>query len=326
MIGCGAVTEIKSGPAFRQAAGSALHAVASRRVASAQDYARRHGVAEVHERIDDLIRSDAVDAVYIATPPASHLELALKVAQAGKPCCVEKPMALDHRECVLMLEAFEARGLPLFVSYYRRSLPRFAAVKAWLDAGRIGAVHDVRWHLARVPSALDRSGAPNWRTDPATAPGGYFDDLASHGIDLLQFLLGDIVEVRGIARNQAGLYRAPDTIAACWRFAHGALGSGSWNFAAARREDEVCIVGARGHIRFAVFDDAPLRLVVDDTEQAEVIAHPTPIQLHHVERMVVQLQGGIAHPSPGVEAAKTSRIMSQIIGTPLAPSPGHADR
>lgn len=227
MIGCGAVTEVKSGPAFRLAAGSALVAVASRTPASARDYARRHEVPLVFDHVDDLIGSGDVDAVYVATPPSSHRELALKVARAGKPCCVEKPMALDHRECLDMVAAFAERGLPLFVSYYRRSLPRFLQVKSWLSQGLIGDVRDVHWHLVKPPSPKDLAGEPNWRTDPATAPGGYFADLVSHGLDLLQFLVGDIEAVRGFASNQQGLYRAEDAVTACWRFAGGALGSGS---------------------------------------------------------------------------------------------------
>lgn len=320
MIGCGAVTEVKSGPAYYGVAGSALVAVASRTLSSAKDYARRHGVPRVFEHVDELIESPAVDAVYVATPPASHRELALKVARAGKPCCVEKPMALDHGECLDMVAAFEARGLPLFVAYYRRSLPRFLQVKAWLSQGLIGEVRDVRWHLVKPPSAKDLAREPNWRTDPAAAPGGYFSDLASHGFDLLQFLLGDIEAVQGMAGNQQGLYRAEDAVSACWRFAGGALGSGSWNFAGDHREDAVQIIGAKGTIGFSVFDDAPVTLRAGGDERTLSIANPAHIQAPHVENMIRHLQGGPPNPSPGVEAAKTSWVLSRI----LASSPGAA--
>lgn len=315
MIGCGAVTEVKSGPAFQTARGSALTAVASRTFASARDYARRHGIASVYRDIDDLIAAPEVDAVYIATPPASHRELALKVANAGKPCCVEKPMALDHQECLDMVAAFEAGGLPLFVSYYRRSLPRFLELKDWLAQDLIGPIHLVRWHLVRPPTAHDLDGTPNWRTDPRTGPGGYFSDLASHGLDLFQFLLGDIESASGATSNRRGLYGADDTVAACWTFANGALGSGSWNFCSDRRGDEVQIDGAKGRIVFSVFDEAPLRLLAGGVERSVFIANPPHIQLHHVENMVRQLQGGAAHPSPGTEAAKTNRVMAEILSS-----------
>src|SRR5690606_32419453 len=69
MIGCGAVTEVKSGPALYTANGSTLIAVASRTLLSAQDYATRHRIPLFYENVDDLISSKEVDAIYVATPP-----------------------------------------------------------------------------------------------------------------------------------------------------------------------------------------------------------------------------------------------------------------
>lgn len=315
MIGCGAVTEIKSGPAFAHANGSVLAAVASRSSAAATAYAKRHHVPLVFENVDDLISSAEVDVVYIATPPRSHKELALRVARARKPCCVEKPMALNYAECVAMLEAFAAHDVPLFVSYYRRSLPRFRKVKQWLEQKRIGQVREIHWHLVKPPASLARGY--DWRTDPAELPGGYFSDLASHGIDLFQFLLGDITEARGIATNQQGLYRAEDAVSACWKFASGAIGSGSWVFGGDRREDEVQIIGAHGKIIFSVFDEAPLRLLVADRETAIFVDNPHHIQLPHVENMLAHLRAQSRHPALGIEAAKTNRIMAEILGTQI---------
>ena len=83
IIGCGDVTEVKSGPGFQKADGSALVAVMRRDGAKAHDYARRHGVPRAYDRADDLINDPDVDAVYVATPPSSHCSLALKAAAAG---------------------------------------------------------------------------------------------------------------------------------------------------------------------------------------------------------------------------------------------------
>src|SRR6476659_8397526 len=113
IIGCGEVTEIKSGPGFQKAAGSSLVAVMRRDRARAEDYARRHGVPRVHATAEDLIADPGVDAVYIATPPGSHASLALGAAAAGKPCLVEKPMARTHAECARMIDAFSKTGTPL---------------------------------------------------------------------------------------------------------------------------------------------------------------------------------------------------------------------
>src|SRR3954469_21503427 len=199
IIGCGDVTEVKSGPGFQKANGSALVAVMRRDLAKAQDYARRHGVPRAYDRADALIADPEVDAVYIATPPSSHLELALRVAGAGKPCLVEKPMTLDRAESVRMVEAFAAAGRPLGAAYYRRALPRFLLVRDCLRDGAIGQVTSV--HVQVTAPLLAGDAASMWRVDPAVSGGGLFFDLASHTFDLLDFLLGPVRRVRGIAVN-----------------------------------------------------------------------------------------------------------------------------
>src|SRR5450759_2533747 len=77
MIGCGDVAEVKSGPALQKAAGSSVVAVMRRDAAKAADYARRHGVPRHYDAAAALVTDPEVDAIYIATPPSSHLELAM---------------------------------------------------------------------------------------------------------------------------------------------------------------------------------------------------------------------------------------------------------
>src|SRR5262249_35051855 len=138
IIGCGDVTEVKSGPGFQRANNSSLVAVMRRNGALARDYAQRHGVPRWYDTAEGLIRDPDVDAVYIATPPAFHKEYTLLSAQAGKPVYVEKPMALNFEECQAMLHACQAAHVLLFVAYYRRALSRFLKVKELIDARAIG--------------------------------------------------------------------------------------------------------------------------------------------------------------------------------------------
>ncbi|MDD0977489.1 Gfo/Idh/MocA family protein [Pseudomonas fontis] len=313
MIGCGSVTERKSGPAFYKAPGSALVAVMGRRADAVEDYARRHGIARTYTDAAQLIADPQVDAVYIATPPDSHHHYSLLVAAAGKHCCVEKPMSLSTASSLAMQQAFAQAGRHLFVSYYRRSLPRFQQVRQWLQDERIGEVRQLSWTLTKPPTEADRNGTANWRTDPQVAGGGYFADLASHGIDLFQYLLGDIVEVNGCTARQAGLYAAEDAVAASWRFASGALGMGCWNFVADRREDRVVLVGSRGRISFSVFDEYPLTLEADEQLTLQ-IDNPDPIQLHHVLGMNAHIRGDGEHPATAAQALKTDWVMDRILG------------
>ncbi|WP_338581130.1 Gfo/Idh/MocA family oxidoreductase [Pseudomonas sp. MAG733B] len=312
MIGCGSVAERKSGPAFYKAPGSALVAVMGRRLEAASDYAARHGIARVYTDVDALINDPEVDAVYIATPPDSHHAYALKVAAAGKHCCVEKPMSLNAGQSREMQKVFADAGLHLFVSYYRRSLPRFQQVGQWLQQGRIGEVRHLTWTLTKAPSATDLQGVSNWRTDPTIAGGGYFADLASHGFDLFQYLLGDIVEVAGFTARQAGLYAAEDAVSASWRFASGAMGLGCWNFVADRREDRVEVIGSQGRISFSVFDEYPVELHADEQLSLNIDNH-AHIQWHHVLGMNAHIRGEAQHPSVAGEALKTDWVMDQIL-------------
>lgn len=313
IIGCGAVTEVKSGPAYQQVENFTLAAVMRRDGALAKDYAMRHQVPQYSNNADEIINDPTIDAIYIATPPDSHKDYALRVAAAGKPCCIEKPLAPSYQESQAILSAFEAAELPLFVAYYRRSLPRFTQIKTWITQGEIGELRHIQWHLNKPASAIDRSEQYNWRTDKHVAPGGYFDDLASHGLDLFAFLLGDYSQVHGIALNQQQLYSAFDAVTACWRHQNGVTGSGSWNFGGNARQDKVIIYGSTGEISFSVFDEVPLRITKGEQQREIFIDNPKHIQQYHVQNIAEQLFTGKPHPSTGKSATHTSWVMDQIL-------------
>lgn len=313
IIGCGNVTERKSGPAYQQTANVELYAVMRRDIEKAEDYAKRHDVPKFYNDADALINDPEVNAVYIATPPDSHSLYALKVAAAGKPCCIEKPMAPSYEECVVIEKAFQEKNLPLFVAYYRRSLPRFLKVKKWIDEGEIGIVRHINYLYTRTPSPQDKSDNYNWRTDKKIAYGGYFDDLASHALDLFTYFLGNVSEANGISRNQQGLYTAMDTIVGNWIHISGVTGSGTWNFGANSQQDKVEILGSKGVIRFSIFSEEPIVLESDGKIESLFIENPDPIQLYHVSNIEKQLRTGKQHPSTGTSAAHTSWVMDEVL-------------
>lgn len=317
-IGCGSVTEVKSGPAYQQTDGFEVVAVMRRDVAKAEDYARRHGIPGVYDTAQALIEAESVDAVYIATPPDTHFEYGMAVARAGKICCIEKPITSRYQQARALCEAFEARDVPLFVAYYRRSLPRFLQVREWLQQQRIGQVRHLDWELMRQPNRFDVSGDPNWRTDPAVAPGGYFEDIGSHGLDLFCYLLGDIEQVAGFSVNQQGRYSARDAFTASWlhrcpQTGGAVTGSGRWNFGCSEYRDQVSIFGSEGTIRFSVLGESPVELECGDARIVKNIEHPAHIQQCHVESMRAHLMGDRQHPSTGRSAAHTTWVMEQIV-------------
>lgn len=314
ILGCGNVTEIKSGPAYQKTEGFQIEAVMRRDEAKAQDYAKRHGISKYYTNADDLINDPEINAIYIATPPDTHKLYGLKVAIAGKICCIEKPLAPNYRDSLEIYEAFKDKNIPLFVSYYRRSLPRFEKIKTWLDTNRIGDIRHIRWHLSKPATTLDLTRNYNWRTDAEIATGGYFDDLASHGLDLFIYLLGDIKRVAGISLNQQGLYSAKDAATACWLHESGITGTGSWNFGCSVREDSVEIFGSKGKISFSVFENEPIILLNEEGKFNLFIENPENIQLYHVQQMREHLLGNCVHPSNGSTACHTSWVMDKIIG------------
>lgn len=284
----------------------------ARREAQARDYCQRHGIGRYTTDAAMLVNDPAVDAVYVATPPDSHLEYALLAAAAGKPCVVEKPMALTTAQCDQMIAAFEQAGVPLFVAYYRRSLPRFKVVAEWIEQGQIGAVRHIHWTYHRAPNPDDISGKENWRVDPAQAGGGYFIDLASHGLNLFSQWFGDIHQAKGIKANQQAYYAAEDAVSAAFAFDSGVMGSGYWNFAAASREDRVEIIGSEGRILCSVFGEGDF--ILEGREQQRVnVANPDPIQTVHVENLVNHLHGDVEHPSCALAGRNTTWAMEQIL-------------
>ena len=311
IIGCGNVTEVKSGPGFQKADGSSLVAVMRRDREKAEDYARRHGVPRVHDTAEDLIHDAEVDAVYIATPPSSHCELALRVAAARKPCLVEKPMAMTHAECVRMNEAFRAAAVPLFVAYYRRALPRFLEVRRLLDSGAIGPVTDVH---VRVSERLAKGeAAAGWRFDPAVAGAGLFLDLASHCLDVLDFLLGPIADASGFAVNTGGAYAAEDVTAGALRFASGMVGTGTWNFNADRSMDVITFTGPGGDLLTPVFTDGDV--VVRRGRHEEVLSIRNPPHVHQplIQSIVDELRGRGRCESTGESAARATWVMDRLL-------------
>ncbi len=311
IVGCGNVTEVKSGPGFQKAEGSSLVSVMRRDRAKAEDYARRHGVPRVHTSAEALIEDSEVDAVYIATPPSSHLDLALRVAAAGKPCLVEKPMAMTHAECVRMVEAFRAAGVPLFVAYYRRALPRFLDVRRQLESGAIGPVTDVHVRISEPLAKGD--AAAGWRFDPAIAGAGLFLDLASHCLDILDFLLGPIAEASGTSVNTGAAYAAEDVTAGAFRFSRGMVGTGVWNFNADRSEDWMVFTGPLGQLTTPVFTDSDVVIRRGGEEAVLPLRNPPHVHQPLIQTIVDELRGRGRCESTGESGARATWVMDRML-------------
>lgn len=316
IIGCGDVTEVKSGPAFNNIPGSSLVAVMRRDAEKAADYARRHNVPVWYTDADALINDPAVNAVYVATPPDSHADYTIRALRAGKPVYVEKPMALNAVECGAMNRISRETGVPLFVAFYRRALPYFLKVKELVDGGAIGPIRHVNCQLNWPPADRELGLAPqaNWRVTPAVSGGGLFHDLAAHQFDFLEFLLGPIQTARGFAHNQAGLYEADDMVVAAFTFASGVVGTGSWCFTVnpEQRLEQTTLVGALGTITFSFFENFVITVTTRSGTETLTVPFPAHVQQPLIESVVAALQGRGTCPSTGETGLRASLLLDWI--------------
>ncbi len=316
IIGVGDVTEMKSGPAFYKSEHSELVAVMRRNPERVKDYAKRHNVPKWYTDAFELINDKNVDAVYIATPPDTHANYAIELMKAGKPVYVEKPMARNFSECEEMLQVSEKTGMPIWVAYYRRALPAFLKTKNLIETGAIGKPLIVSVQLYKQATERKKTKKEmNWRVFPEISGGGHFFDLASHQFDYLDFIFGEVRDVKGIAENRAGLYQAEDTVSASWKHKSGVIGNGSWCFVVDKNaeKDEIKIIGEKGEISLPCFNHGNVNLISEEGKQEFSFTNPQHISQNLVQQIINELRGGKKCISSGKSAARTSWVLDEIV-------------
>jgi len=315
LIGCGSVTEVKSGPPLQLTPHSSLVAVMRRNSVLAEDYAKRHHVHKWYNDADALINDPEVNAVYVATPPDAHSDYAIKAMRAGKPVYVEKPMARTFAECQEMLRVSEETGMPIYVAYYRRALPGFLKVKELVESDAIGSVRMVNVRFYRsLGKELQENDVP-WRFQPEVSGGGLLFDLASHTLDYLDYVFGAIGKIKANAFNQADLYPAEDLVLANWQHECGVAGTGTWCFTTSDKNilDEVEIIGDQGRIIFSTFEFTPVILENNDGRQEFPFERPAHVQSNLMTKIVASLRGEGEAPSTGKSAARTNHVMDEMV-------------
>lgn len=306
IIGCGDVTEVKSGPAFNKVSNSKLVAVMRRNEEKVKDYAKRHGVEKWYTNADDLINDAEVNAIYIATPPLQHEQYTIAAIKAGKPVYVEKPMAVNVASAQRMADAANAHKVS--VAHYRRAQPLFIKLKELLDAGMIGQIKYVDIKLLQPALTAEEMQNPKvkWRLDPLVAGGGLFHDLAPHQLDLMIYFFGEVEMASGLSSNQAGLYEADDLVTGNLRFKNGIVCQGLWSFSAPESAArETCeITGTEGKITFSVFGAPEIFITKKGRTSTITFEKPEHVQQPMIEKVVNYFLGNAENPSP-VEAGVT---------------------
>lgn len=316
MIGCGDVTEVKSGPAFNKVPNSSLVAVMRREAAKAQDYAHRHGVPKWYADAQQLIDDPEVNAIYIATPPAHHEAYALMAFAAGKPVYVEKPMTLNAASAIRMNEAALKAGVKMSIAHYRREQPLFLKIKELLEAQEIGAVRLVQLQMFQSPDLkLIAKTANNWRLNPEISGGGLFHDLAPHQLDLMVFFFGEWDAAFGLSSQQSGIGNADDLVTGQIAFRNGVVFNGSWCFTVSEQDQtDLCeIIGSEGKISFQVFGH---RITVTKAGVAKVydFSPLQHVQQPMIEKVTAYFLGREENPCSADEAILSMQLMDRFTG------------
>lgn len=316
IIGVGNVCEVKSVPGMYKAPNSKVVSVMRRDAKKAKDYANRHGIEHWTTNAEEVITNPNINAIYIATPPKYHKAYALKVAAAGKACYIEKPMAISHSECEEITQAFKEKNIPLYIAYYRTCMPSFLKVKELIDHGMIGSLLNIQVNTTKPLNITNDADLQNWRVQPEMAGDGYFYDLGSHQINLLEFLIGEISDVQGMAVNQSNINKSNDVIVANILFKNNTIGSCFWafNHGVKNRRDEIIINGAKGNIKMACFKDSPILLTdIEGNTISFNIPYPEHVQQPLIESIVNDLINNTQQTySTGKIGSKTNYWLEKI--------------
>ena len=318
IIGCGDVTEVKSGPAFNKVNNSSLVAVMRRNPEKAKDYAFRHQVPKWYSDANELINDEEVNAIYIATPPAFHEEYTLAAFKAGKPVYLEKPMTLDYESALKIKNISIDKNIKLAVAHYRREQPLFKKVKQLLDENIIG---DIRFaKIDFYKKSLTKNDLENpriaWRVNNEIAGGGIFHDIAPHQLDLMYYFFGEIEKAVGFATNQAGLYDADDIVSGNILFKSGVIFNGLWCFNVAE-EDEIdgCeIVGSKGKINFPVFEHEKILITINGETETIPFFPLQHVQEPMIQKVVDYFLGKDPNPCSAEDGAIVMKLMDQFTG------------
>jgi predicted dehydrogenase len=316
MIGCGDVTEVKSGPAFNKVNDSSLVAVMRRDAEKAKDYAARHGVPKWYNDAQQLINDDEVNAIYIATPPAFHEEYAIAAINAGKPVYIEKPMAINFASANMILKVGEEKNVKVSVAHYRRGQPLFNKVKQLLSEKIIGDVRFARLDFYKKSLNEEALQVPKvaWRVNPEIAGGGLFHDIAPHQIDLMYWFFGPVEKAFGYSTNQASLYEADDIVSGNILFKSGVFFNGLWCFNVAEENvKDLCeIQGSEGKMRFPIFEHKKIEIFKNGKKE-EILFEPIQhVQQPLIQKVVNYFLGKGPNPTPAEEGATVMWLLDQF--------------
>jgi 1,5-anhydro-D-fructose reductase (1,5-anhydro-D-mannitol-forming) len=280
VIGIGDIVTRRVIPAIQAEPRSRLYGLVTRDPAKAAKY----DVAQVWGSLDEALADPEVHAVYVGTPVFLHAPQTLASLRAGKHVLCEKPMAMNEAEARTMVDAAAASGKTLGVAYYRRFYPKVVRAKQLLEAGAIGrpVFAELTCH-----SWFDGTGSRSWLVDPVKAGGGPLFDIASHRIDVLNFLFSKPLRVTGQLSNVVHHYAVEDNATAMIEYEGGVRGIVDVRWHSKVSRDECLIRGTDGELEMSPLNGPDL---IYPAGRESLPVHPN-VHLPLIENFVDAVSG-----------------------------------
>lgn len=253
------------------------------------------------------IKQSGAHAVYVATPVALHAEQSILALRAGLDVLCEKPTAMNYAEACAMQQVSVETGRLLGVAYYRRMYPKVNRAQELIAAGAIGTPV---WAFATAHSWLPEDEARTaWRADPALAGGGPLYDIASHRIDLMNYLFGAPRRATGQLGNAVHRYATEDNATVMTEHAGGIRGVVDVRWHSRLSRDEFLIRGTDGELDLSPLNDA--RLVTPTGEESI----PAPTNLHYpcVEEFITASLHRTPFRSSIASAAQVDWVTAEVL-------------
>lgn len=252
VIGLGAIARMAVLPAFRRSKYARLVALVSRDRRKAAAWARDFHAESAYStgEIEECLSHPLVEAVYIATPPGSHLDFTLKAAQAGKHVLCEKPLAADTQESLRMVQACAAHGVRLMTAYRKYFEPSALFLKGLMQSGKLGDIDTIHTSFSELHVPGKSLG---WLLERPLAGGGPLMDLGIYCVNAARWLLEqDPVEASAFAwkRDELRFRQVEEGISFRLQFPGGCVMQGSSSYGAAL-SSFLFIQGSKGWVSLA---------------------------------------------------------------------------
>jgi predicted dehydrogenase len=191
LVGLGAIAGHQHLPAINESENAELIAVCSRSEQKAKEWAKRFGARKVYSDYSKMIRDPEIDVIDITTPNIFHSKQTIMAAEMGKHVFCEKPMANTVKECDEMIAACKRNNVKLMIGYMLRFKPHHIKIKKLIEDGALGTPFFGRaqYHFW-LPDESE-----SYLKNPRLGGGGALMDVGVHCIDILRFLIGEVIEV-----------------------------------------------------------------------------------------------------------------------------------